>query len=185
MFLKVLENEARDARPSSQRRAEFEQSPLEIRMFNVGGGEAVLVVFPGNRAWLVDGGSSNSTSLNQKLGDGLVKYLQERNLVLETLVPSHPHIDHVGAVATILDHAGPRLASSVTIYRSADSTWDADHQWLKDLRTKIDALGNQVQVIALQDAHREVAIAGSVRAHFFAGHGDGPYTSMLFNLHFG
>src|SRR5947209_2596896 len=123
MFLKVLEDEAQDARPSSQRRAEFDQSPLEVRMFNIGGGEAILLVFPGNRAWLVDGGCSNSASLNQQLGDGLVKYLQERKLVLETFVPSHPHIDHVGAVATILDQAGPQLASSVTIYRSADPTW--------------------------------------------------------------
>ena len=75
VFLKVLEDEAGNAVPNSERKAAFEQAPLEIRMFNVGGGEAILLIFPGNRAWLVDGGSSNSPNLNQKLGDGLVTYL--------------------------------------------------------------------------------------------------------------
>lgn len=153
-------------------------------MFNVGGGEAILLVFPENRAWLIDGGSSNSPGRNEILGNGLVKYLQERDLVLEVFVPSHPHVDHVGALATILASAGPQLSSSVTIYRSADPTWDADHQWLNDLRSKIKALGDRVQVIALRDAHREVDVTDDVHAHLFAGHGAEAYTSILLHLHF-
>ena len=40
MFLKILDNEARNARPSTARRAAFAASHLEVRMFNVDHGEA-------------------------------------------------------------------------------------------------------------------------------------------------
>src|SRR5213593_3755529 len=129
MFLKVVEDEAGEARPSADRRTGFDGSALEVRMFNVGGGEAILLVFPENRAWLVDGGSSDSAGRNEVLGNGLVDYLTERKLVLEAFVPTHPHVDHVGAVGTILDRAGAQLAPQMTVYRSGDPTWDVDRQW--------------------------------------------------------
>ncbi len=183
-FLRVLEDEAHNARPSSQRQLEFDQSPLEVRMFNVGAGEAILLVFPGNRAWLIDGGATNSPDHNEILGQGLVDYLSERHLALEAFVPSHPHVDHVGGVATILDRGGAVLAPSMTIYQSDDPTWDLDRAWLNDLRAKIAALGSQVQVLRLRDAHREVMIADEVRAHLFAESGDGAYTSIFLDLRF-
>lgn len=186
MFLRVLENEVRNARPSAQRKAEFEQSFLEVRMFNVGHGEAILLVFPGKRAWLIDGGSSNSSSDNKKLGDGIVAYLEERGLSLEALVPSHPHVDHVGAVATILASGSARIAPSLVIYRSEDTTWNLDKQWLRDWRGAIAALASagQVELVPLRDQHREVAITDGVTAHLFAGSGDGAYTSIFLQLRF-
>lgn len=66
-------------------------------MFNVGEGEAILIVFPDRRTWLVDGGSSNSPSHNAQLAGLLQTYLEDNRLLLETCVPSHPHADHVGA----------------------------------------------------------------------------------------
>jgi hypothetical protein len=66
MFKRVLDNEAPNARPSAQRRAEFDGSFLEVRMFHVG--QAILIVFPGNRTWLVGGGSINGPSLNRETG---------------------------------------------------------------------------------------------------------------------
>jgi len=186
MFLRVLENEVRTAHPSAQRRAEFEQSFLEVRMFNVGHGEAIVVVFPGKRAWLIDGGSGNSASDNRKLGESLVDYLEERGLTLEALVPSHPHVDHVGAVATILASGSPRVASSLVIYRSEDTTWNLDKTWLRNLRAAIAGLASvgHVELVPLRDAHREVAIADGVTAHLFAGSGDAAYTSIFLQFRF-
>lgn len=50
MFLRVLDDEARNARPSAARRAAFASSHLEVRMFNVGHGEAILIVFDDSQA---------------------------------------------------------------------------------------------------------------------------------------
>src|SRR5262249_9386300 len=133
MFLKVLENEAHNASPSATRKASFESSHLEVRMFNVGEGEASLLVFPDKRTWLIDGGSSNSQSLNHSLGTQIVAYLETAGLTLEAFVPSHPHVDHVGALATILASGSAALAPSLTIYRSDDGTWNLDKTWLNDL----------------------------------------------------
>jgi hypothetical protein len=90
MYLRALENEARLARPSSQRKKAFEHSSLEVRMFNVGHGEVILVIFPDDRTWLIDGGSSNSPGVNSTLGQRLINYLEARVLVLEAFVPSIP-----------------------------------------------------------------------------------------------
>lgn len=182
MFLKVLADEAHDARPSATRKQTFESSYLEVRMFNVGEGEAILVVFPDKRAWLIDGGSSNSPSRNHTLGTQIVGYLEAEDLTLVALVPSHPHVDHAGALATILSSGSHSLASSPSMYRSDDATWSLDKRWLNDFDAAITA--GSVEVVALRDGHREVAISEGVDAHLFAGSGDAAYTSIFCQLRF-
>ncbi len=66
-FLRVLENHARRVLPGTARKSKFEKSHLEVRMFNVGDGEAILLVFPQKRAWLVDCGSGTGKTRNQTL----------------------------------------------------------------------------------------------------------------------
>src|SRR5262249_13750881 len=114
-YLKVTESSARIAHPDAARRTSFANSHLEVRMVNVGKGEAILITSPNGRAWLVDGGCGNGNSKNQTLGQKLAAHLRQSNLALEALVPSHPHKDHVGAVASLLS-AGPPLADPLTIY---------------------------------------------------------------------
>ena len=46
--------------------------------------------------------TSNSLAPNERLGRLLVGYLENRGLTLEACLPSHPHVDHAGALATIL-----------------------------------------------------------------------------------
>ena len=182
-FLKVTESKAQTAHPGAARRAKFANSHLEVRMFNVGDGEAILIAFPNRRAWLVDGGSGSGTKNNQALGQQLAAHLQQRNLVLEALVPSHPHKDHVGAVAALL-RAGPPLADPLTIYRSVDATWNPDTGWIGDLKQELVNLPSQANWVTLQNAHREVALGDGVEAHLFAGSGDGAYTSIFLQLRF-
>lgn len=183
MFLRVLEDEARIARPNATRRAEFENSHLEVRLFNVGHGEAILVVFDGKRAWLVDSGINSQTG-NTLLGQRLVDYLQERELTLEAILPSHPHFDHAGAFETILGSHSTNIASPITIYRSDEPTWKSNLGWRKRFRDAVGKLGAGVEEIALRDAHREVNIADGVAAHLFAGSGEGPYTSLFLHLRY-
>ena len=185
MFLRVLDNEARNARPRTDRKAAFNASHLEIRMFHVGHGEAVLVIFERTRAWLFDCGCGNHPKKNKILGNEIVAYMEGRGLVLEAIVPSHPHIDHAGAFETILTSGSAAVAQSVTIYRSEDASWHVDNEckpaWLCRFHSAIRA--NDVQ-IALPSSHHEVFIAPNISAHLFSGTGDGPYTSVFVQLRY-
>ena len=182
-FLKVLEGTARRALPRSGRKSTFAKSHLEVRMFNVGDGEAILLVFPKKRAWLVDCGSGSGTKHNQALGKQLASYLKQEKLVLEALVPSHPHKDHGGAFALLLAEK-PKLASKVRYYRSSDATWNKKTGWISELNKELNKLGSKLEAVVLKNAHREVTIAADVTAHLFAGSGDGAYTSLFLHLRF-
>ena len=183
MFLRVLEDESRNARPNAGRRAEFERSHLTVRLFNVGHGEAILVVFDGKRAWLIDSGN-NSRPRNKFLGQRLIDFIEDHDLLLEAIVPSHPHFDHAGAFETILGSPSAHIASTITIYRSADPSWNSSAGWRKRFRDAIENRGEGVVEIAIGDAHREVQISDGVEAHLFAGSGDGPYTSLFVHLRY-
>jgi competence protein ComEC len=152
-------------------------------MFSVGEGEAILLVFPGGRTWLIDGGSTNNPGPNQKLGHLLVAYLEGRGLSLEACVASHPHADHVGSLATILTSGSRALAPTVTVYRGA-TAWTGNAKWLARYQQAIAALGQAVEEVALSDAHREVVIADGTVAHLFAGSGAGAYTSVFLQVRF-
>ena len=181
MFLRVIDNEARNARPTAARRAAFATSHLEVRMFNVGHGEAILIIFDDERAWLVDGGCSNGVRLNDILGQQLVTYLVDNDLMLEAIVATHPHFDHVGAVPRILTSKSPQVPASITLYCSDDATWDRDADFLDVFW---DAIVEEDEDVALRNAHREVSISDSVTAHFFAGSGEGVYTSLFLQLRY-
>jgi competence protein ComEC len=183
MWIRALEDEARSAQPGATRRTSFEASSLEVRMFSVGEGEAIVVIFPGGRTWLIDGGSTNNLAPNERLGQLLVSYFEDRGLMLEACVPSHPHVDHAGALTTILASGSAALAPKVTVYRGAVA-WTGTAKWLKSYQQAISHLGSAVQEVVLSDAHREVAIDNGVVAHVFAGSGAGPYTSLFMQLRF-
>ena len=139
-FYRIFPNGFKKAFPKKARKTSFANSHLELRMFNVGDGEAILLIFPERRVWIIDGGSSITDAKNETLGKGLASYLAERQLVLEALVPSHPHKDHVGAISYLLAEQ-PKLTSKLAYYRSDDPTWGEDSKWLKALRKELKALG--------------------------------------------
>lgn len=181
MFLRILENEARNARPNAERKSTFETSHLEIRMFNVDHGEAILVVFDNQHAWLIDAGCSNHQTRNDKLASVLVKYLEDRSLMLEAIIPSHPHADHAGSLADILGSGSSRVAPVITMYRSEDRTWKLDRIWLNKFW---NAIGNNIVDISLRNSHREISISEGVSARIFAGSGEGAYTSLFVHLRY-
>jgi competence protein ComEC len=154
-------------------------------MFSVGDGEAILIVFPGGRTWLVDGGVSNNPSPNKNLAGLLLDYLEARGLVLEACVPSHPHADHVGALATILTSGSAALAPKVTVYRT-DVAWTGAATWLNNYKAAIASPNTPaVEDVILSGKHREVPVMPWVSAHFFCGSGAGAYTSLFMQLRFG
>ena len=186
-FYEVFENRRKRAQLTPQEELDFFASCLEIRMFNVGEGELVLLVFPNDRAWLVDGGSSTGTTINGKLATALADYLKKRELLLEAIVLSHPHTDHGLALQPLLKERR-QLASKVTYYHSADAYYDDGKAWLHQLRAEIDSLNPGVPaevVLIAEHRPRDVAVPGGT-AHFFAGKPISKgYTSIFLNFHFG
>ena len=184
-FLKVIENRATEVALTATEESKFRKSHLEVRMFNVGKGEAILLVFPEQRAWLLEGGCGKNLS---KLGPALAAYLKERKLVLEALVLSHPHIDHGGAIAALLSliRQRPELAAKVTFYRSDDPRFSDGADWLKLLRPELGRLGARLEEEIIQaNGHREVQIAAGVDAHLFTGGATkASYRSVFLHLRF-
>jgi competence protein ComEC len=183
VWIRALENESRSAQPGAARRASFAASNLEVRMFNVGEGEAILIVHPDKRTWLVDGGVTNSLGPNAQLAQLLQHYLERNGLTLEACVASHPHVDHAGALASLLTSGSPALAPVVSVYR-ADTAWTATSKWLSDFHKALAARGSAVKEVPLSNAHREISVATGVVAHLFAGSGAGPYTSLFLQLRY-
>lgn len=182
VFLTVIEDGTQRARPNRARELAFERSHLEVRMFNVGEGEAILVIPPRSRnAWLVDCGCHHNTDL----GEALAAYLAAEDLLLKGLILSHPHLDHGGAIKTVLENAP--LARNVKYFRSDDAFFSAGKVWLGDLTTVMRRLGSRMaRPVTVRQRIRNVNLGNGVRARLFAGKPvSAGYTSIFLNLHFG
>lgn len=181
-FLKVLESSAKKAVPGAARKVAFNDSHLEVRMFNVGKGEAILLTFPGKRAWLLEGGCTNSL---KELGPALAKFLNEADTVLEAIVLSHPHRDHGGAIKDLLGPAS--LANPLTFYRSDESAYNSTAGWLSHLRTALAKPGFHVKEKIIEvDGHTEVSISSGASAHLFTGKTKKrKYRSVFLHLRYG
>ena len=132
-WLRALENQRKRSRPPKTRRDEFEQATLlELRVFRVEEGEAILLTFSGRRAWLVDGGNTSTQIGNERLAQALPAFLEERGLTLEVCVASHSHMDHMGAYKHLLDSGSPALGVPVTVYRGI-AEWKRDADFLQDV----------------------------------------------------
>lgn len=82
-------------------------SQLEVHLLDVGQGDAIALRTPAGRWVLVDAGRSWAT------GDAgrrvVVPYLRRRGGPLELFVLTHPHADHVGGAASVIEALRPRL----------------------------------------------------------------------------
>lgn len=181
MYFKVRRGRIDVASPTQARKNSLAANHLEVRMFNVGSGEAVLVVFPNDRVWIVDCGSSNHImGDNRILGQGLAGYLANEGLALEAMIVTHPHIDHGGGFRWLLDE-NPTLAPEVIFVRAAED-WSGK-VWMSDLATRLANIN--VEPIILTDSHRVVELDDvSATAHLFAAHGDDEYTSLWLHLRY-
>jgi glyoxylase-like metal-dependent hydrolase (beta-lactamase superfamily II) len=186
MWIRALENEATGAQPPLARRTRFDGSPrLEMRMFRVEEGEAILVVFPGDTAWLVDCGNTAGEEGNRQLASAIEQYLVAQNLTLVAVVASHSHFDHMGALETLLVGDSSALDNNVIVYR-ATGQWRRDADFLDRYHDIADAPGSRI-VERIFDPRTEelLSIAPGIEAHFFVGSAAGVYESLFVRLHFG
>ena len=140
---------------SAARKRKFGRSCLEVRMFNVGEGEMILLVYPKKQAWIIDCGVKKKAKHNATLGAKLKKYLEDRNLVLETLVASHPHEDHGAAFAHLLA-AKPKKSKTVHFYQSDTESWNKKKGWIPVLDAELKKLGSKVKRLKLKNKSKKV-----------------------------
>jgi len=75
--------------------------PVEVTVFAVGDGNAVLVRTPGGHTVLIDGGSRNTPDVGQQV---LMPNLLLRGIHrLDAIIVSHPDSDHLNGLATVMD----------------------------------------------------------------------------------
>lgn len=67
---------------------------LEIHFIDVGQGDSILILSPGGKAALIDGGEAKSGALDYLKSVGVRS--------LDLVVATHPHDDHIGALPEIL-----------------------------------------------------------------------------------
>lgn len=78
--------------------AEGSDGELRVHFIDVGQADSILVQSPRQKNILIDMGDEHSSSK-------LVSYLKEQNVdVLDALIITHPHHDHIGAAEQILNH---------------------------------------------------------------------------------
>ena len=69
---------------------------LRVTFFSVGQGDSLLIVSPGNKRVLIDGGPPES---KQAL---LGKLRQHGVESLDLVLLTHPHLDHLGGLPTVI-----------------------------------------------------------------------------------
>lgn len=166
MYFRVIPDKSIKVSPSNARKKKV-AAGLQLRMFYVGEGECILIVFPNKDAWLVDCGRTTAKTSNEKLADDLITYLEENELFLKVIIPSHPHSDHARAITTLISLMTESIANPVKIYRSDDKGWEnTKPKWLKPYREAVASFANEI--IIRNDKKKRVTIAKGISAHLFA-----------------
>jgi competence protein ComEC len=99
---------------------------LRVNFFDVGQGDAVLVITPAGKTILVDGGPGDA--ILSKLG----KTLPLGQKKIDTVVLTHPHTDHLEGLIPVLR----RYAVGEVYYSGALHTTDEFLEWLSLVKDK-------------------------------------------------
>ena len=73
---------------------------LKIHFIDVGQGDSILIENPGGENILVDGGDRAD-----RIAAEIINYLKDRKIKkLDYIISTHPHADHIGGLADIIDN---------------------------------------------------------------------------------
>ena len=150
-------------RPSSRLVEEMRADALEMNVFNVGAGEAILLR-RGNAAVLVDGGAVVKKR-NMELGIALKEYITGAGLKLSGVVASHPHVDHLNALSTLFTSDGPQVLADGATYFDTGETMGV---WLTDtLGAALESLSGAITVVHVGTAGAQLTLSDDVKITMF------------------
>ncbi|MDP8248399.1 MAG: MBL fold metallo-hydrolase [Candidatus Tritonobacter lacicola] len=83
---------------------------LTVHVIDVGHGDAVLIQTPDGKNILIDSGAGEAVWSEGDMGElAVVPYLRELGVhVIDMLIISHAHYDHIGGMATVIKRLGVR-----------------------------------------------------------------------------
>lgn len=145
----------------------FNAAALTMRMFNVGEGEAILLS-RGTEGILFDGGAERRKR-NAPLGRALRAYLAQEKITLGALIATHPHVDHLNALETILEgNEPPSIGSEAVLYHNGETmgTWLTDT--LGARLATLTATG-RLEVHAVQQVQVGLGLSDVLMLHFTNG----------------
>jgi competence protein ComEC len=152
--------------PSATLLTQFRQQAMQMTVFNVGPGEAILLRL-GNSGILVDGGA-RVIKRNSTLGQALRGYLIGQGVRLMAIVASHPHVDHLNALETLLLGNPTEVLTPGAVYYHNGVTLGS---WLTEtLAARLNSLGPKViQQVAVTGFGQYPGLGGTSMAMFVDG----------------
>jgi competence protein ComEC len=91
---------------------------LRVHYIDVGQGDAIFIEFPNDQTMLIDAG-------DVRYGSAVADYIRSNGYrSLDYVVATHPHSDHIGGMATVLDSIGvknmymPRAVTTTRVYEN-------------------------------------------------------------------
>lgn len=122
---------------------------LELTAIDVGQAESLFLAFPDGKLMLLDGGGFPPSGRRRRprldMGEDVVSpYLWTRSIrTLDAIALSHPHEDHIGGLAAIVENFRPKVLWTGAV---ADTP-----EWR---RLRQAALGRGVRIVTLQPGQR-------------------------------
>ena len=134
-FWLVSSGGKRTIAPSTSERQAFRADAIQIEMYYVESGEAI-VISRGRNAILVDGGSGTNTNRNDQVGGVLGSRLARHSL--QAIVTSHPHRDHSNFHHALVTAHLDRFAAAGALYfdnatPAAAANWQRLQNWQPNL----------------------------------------------------
>ncbi len=105
----------------------YTDEQLRVHFLDVGQGDSIFVELPDKKTLLIDAGEKSC-------GEGVSDYINARGFdTVDYLVATHPHSDHIGGMAYIVDNMNigsvfmPRVSSNTKTYENLlESIYDKD-----------------------------------------------------------
>lgn len=166
-FWLVSQNGKQTTRLTPAERQAFRADALQIVMYYVASGEAI-VISHGQNAILVDGGSGRGNK-NDAVGGALAGRLPRHSL--QAVVASHPHQDHTNSHHALATAHTDRFAPGAAQYFD-NATGAADANWgrLQDWQPNLPFTRVPVTDDGQQDAVNRIPLfSGEAEAHFLRG----------------
>ncbi len=141
-FWLVSDADRRTVTLSVAERQAFRANSIQVTMYSVGDGEAI-VVSRGNHTVLVDGGANSRRKRNDELGKELAAHLQSGSLC--AVVASHPHQDHTNAYQVLVTEHQGRFDSPCDYFDNATPAADSAFQRLEEAHSNLPVVRHPVR----------------------------------------
>lgn len=112
---------------------------LEVHYIDVGQADSTLIVTPEGETMLVDTGGWQSD------GEQVISYLEEQGIErVDHLVATHPHADHIGGHAAVIEHFEEEADGVGAVY---DSGQPHDTQTYENYLDAVDTYGHELLLV--------------------------------------